>query len=138
MGGGGGGDGFFNKLVNNLNSAVQFVSGYDPRTGDWSTHGSQWQMLDEGIGGVTGRNTARASLNLARDQFNASQKQAADLVAQNNWNKQQADSMASGSAGAATATSRAMSGINPNNSTPTSARTNPLGTSGPSKDFLGL
>lgn len=135
--GGGGGDSFLSKALNNINAGIQFVSGYDPRTGGWSTHGSQFQILDEGLGGVTGRNSARASLNLARDQFNQANKQAQDLVDQNNWNKKQADLTASSSAGAAAATSRASGGVNPNTSTPLGIGPGAGGVA-PQKDFLGL
>lgn len=139
MGGGGSDKSVLNKVTGGLNSAMKFVSGYDADSGEWSTHGSQFQPIDEGLGAVTGRNVARSQLNLARDQFNASQKQAADLIAQNNWNKLQADQTASSSAAAATASARATSGVNPNNSTPIAIGTNALGTSGaPQKDFLGL
>lgn len=133
--GGGGDNNFFSKALNNINAGVQFVTGYDPRSGEWSSHGSQFQATDEGLGAVTGRNSARAALNQARDQFNIAQKQAQDQIDQNNWNKKQADMTASASAGAATATARSLSGINPNNSTPTATGSSGLGGG---KDFLGL
>lgn len=139
MSGGGDGNGFFDKVVSGLNSAMKFAWGYDATNGKWSTHGSQYQILDEGLGEVTGRNASRGALNLAREQFNTSQKQAQDLVDQTNWNKQQSDITASNSAAAATASSRATSGVNPNNSTPLGVGPGAMsGAGAPQKDFLGL
>jgi hypothetical protein len=135
MGGGGGGNPL-DQLTSGLNSAVKFVSGYDPSSGSWSTHGSQFQALDEGLGAIDGRNASRAALNQSQDQFNIAQQQAQDLINQNNWNKQSADATASSSAGAAAATAKITGGINPTNATPLAMGSG--GAPAAPKDFLGL
>lgn len=132
---GGGDNNFFSKALNNINAGVQFVTGYDARDGSWTTHGSWMQLPDELIGGMFGRNQARAATNQARDQFNVSQQQAQDQIDKTNWQKMSSDTMASSSAAAATAAAKAGGGVNLNNSTPTAVGSN-LG--GGSKDILGL
>lgn len=138
---GGGGDPI-SKIGDTISKGVQAVGnfyGFD-NSGKWSNSGGVFKWADEGIGEVTGRNQSRASLNLARDQFNQSQTQAANLITQQRWNQQQSDILASNTAGASTATAKSTGGINFSNATPMAMGPG-FGSGGggaPAKDFLGL
>lgn len=128
----GGGSDPVSDALKGVNSAIKWVSSYDPSTGQQSTHGSVWQAPDEIVGGVTGRNQSRAALNVAKDQYNKAQQDAQNLINQQNWNRMQSDKLASGTAGAARATGVISSGANFTNSTPLG-----LGAAA-GRDFLGL
>ena len=107
--------------------------GFDS-SGKWTNQGGVFHALDEGVGEITGRNQSRAALNLSRDQFNYAQSQANQLIANQQWQRQQGDIAGSQTAGAARANA-AYSSTN----TPSMSMTTPLGFgSGSQKDFLGL
>jgi hypothetical protein len=124
------------SIGSGLNQFAKNIGGYYgfDSDGKWTNSGGIFHWLDEGLGEVTGRNQSRAALNLSRDQFNYAQQQASDLVANQQWQRQQGDMAASSAAGAARATA-AYSSTN----TPSMSMTTPLGFgSGAQKDFLGL
>lgn len=137
MGSGGGDVGkAINKQINNAGSYF----GFNVNNGwKWDGKSGIAHVYDESFGELDGRNKARAALNQSQGQFDIAQKQSADLIAQQQWTKQQNDSTASSTANAATATANATSGLTYANATPQAL--GPGFNGGPSatkKDFLGL
>lgn len=138
-----GGSSVVDQVGNSLGNYAKGVANYL----GWNTDGKNWKfdgkegfihMDDEAFGEIDGRNKARAALNQDQDHFNIAQAQAADLVAQQNWNKQNADNTGSAGAAAATATAKGASGLNYNNTTPLALGPGATNPSTAGKDFLGL
>lgn len=132
--------GTFSDIGNFVSQGVKSLGnyyGFDNK-GKWTNSGGVFKWMDEGLGQITGRNQSRAAMNQAGDQFNQTQQQAKNLITQQRWNNQQADVLASNSAGAASKASSIMSGANYTNSTPLATGPGFSGGGGGQKDFLGL
>lgn len=131
--------GLFDDIGSFVEKGVKSIGNYYgiDNNGKFSNSGGIFKWIDEGVGEVTGRNQSRASLNLARDQYSYAHAQAAQLIQQQQWNRQQGDIMGSQSAGAATRTAQMGGGANFSNTSPTAMGPG-FNSQMPQKDFLGL
>lgn len=130
--------GSMSSIGNFVGKGVQALGnfyGFD-NSGKWTNQGGMFKWDDEALGEVDGRNQSRAALNQAGDEFNQQQSQANALIAQQQWNSQQADILSSNTTAANTASASASGGINYGNSTPLAQGGG--FSQGGGKDFLGL
>lgn len=108
-----------NQILGGLNTGTKFLTGYDPSSGQWSTHGSYYQMGDELAGEVDGRNAGRAAVHEAQNEANNAAQDAQNLLNNQRWSQMQSDVTASNTAGAARTAASAAASASPNFSTST-------------------
>lgn len=132
----------FNDTVKSISNAIgSGVKAYGTyigfnSSGKWDP-GNTSQGIFGAIRSIDGAASAYDALQQGKSQFDTAQQQAHALIAQNQWNKQQSDVLASQTAGAAAATARSQGGFNYASATPLAMGPGG-GATNPNKDFLGL